>query len=148
MKINVVLSSDIIRPVYSTSGSAGMDLRAWIDNRVDGTVTIQPHSRVLIGTGVKMEIPLGYEGQLRSRSGLAYKHGIRVFHSPCTIDCDYRGEIFVLLENTTDTSFDVNTGDRIAQLVISRYYMADLVDVDELSDTNRGSGGFGSTGSR
>ena len=129
-------------PEYATLQSAGMDLRA--DNAEP--ITIKPLQRRLIPTGLFMALPNGYEAQVRPRSGLALKHGITVLNTPGTIDADYRGEIGVVLVNLSDTDFTVNRGERIAQLVIARCEQAELQVVTELDETERGLGGFGSTG--
>lgn len=146
-KIKVYLqkiSGDIILPSYMTPGSAGLDLRA----SVQETVTLEPFERKLIPTGLKMAIPEGYEGQVRPRSGLALKHGITILNSPGTIDSDYRGEVKVLLINLGSAPVEINSGDRIAQLVICPVVQAELCEVAELNDTSRGDGGFGHTGTR
>lgn len=129
-------------PQYETAGSAGMDIRAYIEE----PVTIAPGKRVLIPTGLFMEIPEGYEVQIRARSGLAVKHGIGLTNGIGTIDSDYRGEIKVSLINWGEEDFTVNNGDRIAQIVVAKYERAQLVQAEELSETERGSGGFGHTG--
>lgn len=129
-------------PAYETSGSSGMDLRAAIDESVD----IRSGEGAVIPTGLKMEIPLGYEGQVRTRSGLAASHGLTVLNSPGTIDADYRGEIKVILMNFGDETVTVDRGDRIAQLVISPVTRVVVAQVDEVDETARGQGGFGSTG--
>lgn len=131
-------------PSYATKGAAGMDLRAQLAEHKD-TAVIRPGQRALIPTGLSLEIPEGYEVQIRPRSGLALKSGITVLNTPGTIDADYRGEIGVILLNTSDTPFTVNTGDRIAQAVMAPVVQMELVE-DELSDTERGEGGFGSSG--
>lgn len=141
MKIKVKSISGIM-PSYETKGSSGMDLRAYTDD----PVVIMPGKRALIPTGLFMEIPEGCEAQVRARSGLAVKYGIGLTNGIGTIDSDYRGEIKIPLINWGDEPFTVNNGDRIAQLVISRFERAELVDADELSDTARGEGGFGHTG--
>ena len=141
MKIKVKSISGIM-PSYETKGSSGMDLRAYTDDPVE----IMPGQRALIPTGLFMEIPEGCEAQVRARSGLAVKYGIGLTNGIGTIDSDYRGEIKIPLINWGDEPFTVNNGDRIAQLVISRFERAELVDADELSDTARGEGGFGHTG--
>lgn len=141
MKIKVKSISGIM-PSYETKGSSGMDLRAYTDD----PVVIMPGKRALIPTGLFMEIPEGCEAQVRARSGLAVKYGIGLTNGIGTIDSDYRGEIKIPLINWGDEPFTVNNGDRIAQLVISRFERAELVDADELSDTVRGEGGFGHTG--
>jgi dUTP pyrophosphatase len=129
-------------PQYETAGSAGMDIRAYIEE----PVTIAPGKRALIPTGLFMEIPEGYEVQIRARSGLAVKHGIGLTNGIGTIDSDYRGEIKVSLINWGEEDFTVNNGDRIAQIVVAKYERAQLVQAEELSETERGSGGFGHTG--
>jgi len=134
------LHPDAIVPTYATRNSAGMDLHSVED------VSISSQDGGLIATGWAMEIPPGYEGQIRPRSGLAVKHGVTVLNSPGTIDADYRGEVKVLLINHGPRTVKIQKGDRIAQLVICPVQAAVLTEVDELSDTNRGSGGFGSTG--
>lgn len=129
-------------PNYATAGSAGMDLRAHLAT----PVTLQPLERKLIPTGLFMEIPVGYEVQIRPRSGLAYKHGITVLNSPGTIDSDYRGEIGVLLVNLSQEAFIIENGERIAQMVVAAHGQVAWEIVSELTDTDRGAGGFGSTG--
>ncbi len=129
-------------PSYQTDGSAGMDLRA----AVSSPVRIEPGGRALIPTGLAIAIPAGFEGQVRPRSGLAHKHGVTVLNTPGTIDSDYRGEVKVVLVNLGGEVFEVHRGDRIAQLLISPVARAALVVVDELDETVRGAGGYGSTG--
>ena len=129
-------------PSYSTELSAGMDLRANIDESYE----LKPLERHMFSTGRYLGIPHGYEGQVRPRSGLALKYGITVLNTPGTIDADYRGEICVILVNLSDTPFTVHDGDRIAQIVFSKYEKCSLKTVDQLSETDRGSGGFGHTG--
>ena len=140
MKVRIINKNESGVPAYQTDQSAGMDLLA------NESVFLQPLERKLIGTGLYLELPSGYEAQIRPRSGLAYKHGITVLNSPATIDADYRGEIKVLLFNCSNEKFKVNKGDRIAQMVIAAYCKAELVLVEELESTVRGEGGFGSTG--
>jgi dUTP pyrophosphatase len=123
--------------------SAGMDLRAYTEE----PIVIKPMQRVLIPTGLTIELAEGLEAQIRPRSGLAFKHGITVLNSPGTIDADYRGEIKVLLINLSDAVFTVNNGERIAQMIISSYVKVNLINTDSLSETQRGAGGFGHTGS-
>ncbi len=135
-------TEDIPLPEYATSGAAAMDLRA----AVESDVIIQPGERKLIPTGLRMAIPHGYEAQVRPRSGLAIKHGITMVNTPGTIDSDYRGEVQVIMINLGCEPFIVRRGDRIAQLVIAPVMQASLVEVDELPETERGDGGFGSTG--
>lgn len=144
MKIRIVNRSQNNLPAYETKHSAGMDLRA----RTDGSVLIRPMERKLIGTGLFIEIPEGYEAQVRPRSGLAIKHGITVLNSPGTIDADYRGEIGIILINLSDRDFTVNNGDRIAQMVIARHEKAELIATEEINLTERGDGGFGHSGKK
>ena len=129
-------------PAYASEGASGLDLRACLDE----PVSIEPGSNALIATGLALEIPLGFEGQVRPRSGLALKHSIMVVNSPGTIDADYRGELKVILGNFGSEPFMINGGDRIAQLVICPVVQAQVVEVETLSDTERNAGGFGSTG--
>lgn len=129
-------------PEYQTTNAAGMDLCAAIEDEI----VIEPLNRKLIPTGLSIAIPQGFEGQVRPRSGLAWKHGVTVLNSPGTIDADYRGELKVLLVNLSDTAFRLTRGERIAQLVICPVERAELFVVDELDDTARGAGGYGSTG--
>jgi len=129
-------------PKYESSGAAGMDLRAFLE----ADLTIPPLGRVRVPTGLWIEVPDGYEAQVRPRSGLAYNNGITVLNSPGTIDSDYRGELGVILINLSAEFFTVKTGDRIAQMVISPVTRAQVIEVELLSETKRGSGGFGSTG--
>lgn len=142
MKIRIINKSHHPLPAYATPQSAGMDLRA----NIQSTITLNPLERKLIGTGLYMALPEGYEAQVRPRSGLALKHGLTVLNSPGTIDADYRGEIMVLLVNLSDTPFVVNDGERIAQMVIARHEQASLETVDTLDETERGAGGYGHTG--
>ena len=142
MKINIINKSSHLLPHYETIASAGMDLRAHI---VDAVV-LKPLERKIIPTGLFMELPVGYEAQVRPRSGLAAKHGISVLNSPGTIDADYRGEIGVILVNLSNDIFTVNNGDRVAQMVIAKHERAKWNEVLSLSETSRGEGGFGSTG--
>ena len=143
MQIKIINRSHHALPKYETSLSAGMDLRAYLP---DGPVTLNPIERTLVKTGLFMELPAGYEAQVRPRSGLALKKGITVLNSPGTIDADYRGEICVILINLSNEPFVINDGERIAQMVIARHEQAEIVEVQELSDTERGTGGFGHTG--
>ena len=143
MNINITNKSTHPLPAYETLLSAGMDLRAFISE----PIVIKPLQRVLIPTGLSMELTEGLEAQIRPRSGLAFKNGITVLNSPGTIDADYRGEIKVLLVNLSDTDFMVNDGDRIAQMVISNYVKIKWTTTESLSETKRGAGGFGHTGS-
>jgi dUTP pyrophosphatase len=143
MNINITNKSTHQLPAYETLLSAGMDLRAFISE----SIVIKPLQRVLIATGLSIELTEGLEAQIRPRSGLAFKNGITVLNSPGTIDADYRGEIKVLLVNLSDTDFMVNDGDRIAQMVISNYVKIKWTTTESLSETKRGAGGFGHTGS-
>ena len=143
MKLNIVNNSNNPLPAYETVNSAGMDLRAYLP---DGPVILEPMQRGLIPTGLYMEIPEGYEGQVRPRSGLAIKSGITVLNSPGTIDADYRGQVCVILINLSDKAFVINSGDRIAQLIIAKCEQVAPLEVESLSVTERGEGGFGHTG--
>lgn len=142
MKLKIVNSSDNPLPLYETVGSAGMDLRAQLQE----PVMLKPLQRALIPTGLFIELPDGYEAQVRPRSGLALKKGVTVLNSPGTIDSDYRGEIKVILINLSNETTIINTGERIAQMIISKYERVQLKEVDELNETERGEGGFGHTG--
>lgn len=158
MKIRVrrVSSGAPLIPSYQTEGAAGFDLaanletsrvieNAWVADDGDAII-VEPGGRALIGTGLCFEIPQGFELQIRPRSGLALKHGITVLNSPGTVDSDYRGEVGVILVNLADTPFCIRQGDRIAQGVIQRVELAEFIEADELSETERGADGFGSTG--
>lgn len=142
MKINIINKSNHELPKYETVASAGMDLRA----NLSESITLKPFERTLVKTGLFIELPVGYEAQVRPRSGLALKKGITVLNSPGTIDADYRGEIGVILINLSDQDFIIENGERIAQLVIAKYEQGEFIEVNELSETSRGAGGFGSTG--
>lgn len=142
MKIKIINKSGLALPQYETAHAAGMDMRAFTPEEI----VIKPLQRVLVPTGLHIELPVGYEAQIRPRSGLAYKHGISIVNSPGTIDADYRGEIKVLLINHSDTDFVINNGDRIAQMVIAKHETVSWESVEELSDTARGEGGYGHTG--
>lgn len=142
MKISIINNSKHPLPAYETSASAGMDLRA----NISEPIVLKPMERKLIPTGLYIELPLGYEAQIRPRSGLALKHGITVLNSPGTIDADYRGEIKILLINLSDSDFDINDGDRIAQMIVSKHENVLWVQVETLSETIRGAGGYGHTG--
>jgi dUTP pyrophosphatase len=144
MKIRIVNKSHHKLPAYESEHAAGMDLRAM----TEGPVTLKPMERKLVGTGLYIELPAGFEAQVRPRSGLAIKHGVTVLNSPGTIDADYRGEIGVILINLSDNDFTVNDGDRIAQMIISRHEKADLTAVEEINNTKRGDGGFGHSGKK
>lgn len=142
MEVKVINKSNNSLPEYSTPQSAGMDLRAFITE----PVILGVIDRALIPTGLYIEMPEGYEAQIRPRSGLAIKHGVTVLNSPGTVDADYRGEICVELVNISNTPFTIEPGDRIAQLVFSKYEKVDFIEVEELSETERGTGGIGHTG--
>lgn len=142
MEIKIINKSQHPLPHYETDLSAGMDLRA----NLEEVITIPPLGRVLVKTGLFIELPAGYEAQVRPRSGLAFKKGITVLNSPGTIDADYRGEIGVILVNLSNDFFDIENGERIAQLVIAKHERIFWQPVEVLSDTDRGEGGFGSTG--
>ncbi|WP_276499083.1 dUTP diphosphatase [Pontibacter litorisediminis] len=142
LPVNVINQSKHDLPGYQTIHSAGMDLRA----NLDAPVTLKPLQRALIPTGLFIELPEGHEAQIRPRSGLAYKHGISIVNSPGTIDADYRGEIKVLLVNLSDQDFVVEDGERIAQMVVAKYERVAWQQAASLSDTERGAGGYGSTG--
>lgn len=135
---------DLPLPAYQSALAAGLDLLA----AVDEPLTLQPGTRALVPTGLSMALPAGYEAQVRPRSGLAAKHGVTVLNTPGTIDADYRGEVKVILINLGDAAFEIARGDRIAQMVVAPVLQADIQEVDVLSDTDRGAGGFGSTGQR
>jgi len=142
MKIKIINKSNHDLPHYETIASAGMDLRANLsESRI-----LKPLERSIVGTGLYIELPVGTEAQVRPRSGLAAKKGVTVLNAPGTIDADYRGEIGVILVNLSNENFEINNGERIAQLVIAKHERAEWVDSIELSDTDRGEGGFGSTG--
>ena len=142
MKIPIINQSNNDLPAFATPSSAGMDLRAFLES----DIVIAPGERALVPTGLHMALPVGYEAQVRPRSGLAYKHGVTVLNSPGTIDADYRGEVGVILINHGDSDFVVQSGDRIAQLVVAQYASFTWDAVTDLSDTARGEGGFGHTG--
>jgi len=142
MKINIINKSEHPLPQYETAHAAGMDMRAFIGEEM----VIKPMQRMLVPTGLHIELPVGYEAQIRPRSGLAYKHGISIVNSPGTIDADYRGEIKVLLINFSDTDFVINNGDRIAQMVIAKHETVIWTSAEELNETARGEGGYGHTG--
>ena len=143
MTVKIINKSDNNLPAYETSSSAGMDLRAYLP---EGPITLKPMQRTLVPTGLFMEIPEGYEGQVRPRSGLAIKHGITVLNTPRTIDADYRGEVKIILVNLSDTDFTINSGERVAQIVFAKCEQMEVVNVETLSETERGAGGFGHTG--
>lgn len=142
MKVAIINKSKHQLPKYETSLSAGVDLRA----NLDAPIVLKPLERSLVKTGLFIALPEGVEAQVRPRSGLAFKNGITVLNSPGTIDADYRGEIGVILVNLSNENFTVNDGERIAQLVVAKHEQADFFEVEELNETSRGAGGFGSTG--
>jgi len=142
MKIKIINKSNHDLPSYETIASAGMDLKA---NLSEARI-LKPLERTVVGTGLFIELPVGVEAQVRPRSGLAAKKGITVLNAPGTIDADYRGEIGVILVNLSNEDFTVNNGERIAQLVIAKHERAEWIEVETLSETDRGEGGFGSTG--
>jgi len=142
MKVKIVNRSGYPAPFYATELSAGMDLKAAIEEPVE----LEPLCRAMIPTGLYIELPAGYEAQVRPRSGLAAKHGVTVCNSPGTIDADYRGEIKVILVNVSNEKFTVNPGERIAQMVKAKYEKIEWEEVEQLGETERGTGGFGSTG--
>ncbi|UOE48574.1 dUTP diphosphatase [Mucilaginibacter sp. SMC90] len=142
MIIRVINKSKNTLPAYETAHAAGMDLRADIET----AVSLKPMERKLIPTGLYIELPEGFEAQIRPRSGLAFKHGIGIVNSPGTIDADYRGEIKVLLINFSSEDFEINTGDRIAQMVVAKHERVSWEQVEVLNETQRGEGGYGHTG--
>ncbi len=144
MKIKIINKSVHPLPNYETIASAGMDIRA---NLIE-PITLKPLERTIVETGLFIELPIGFEAQVRPRSGLAAKKGISVLNAPGTIDADYRGEIGVILVNLSNENFTINNGERVAQLVIAKHERAEWQEVAELSETSRGSGGFGSTGTK
>ena len=144
MKVKIVNKSKHPLPSYQTNQSAGMDLTA----NIESPITLKPLERALVKTGIFIELPPGYEAQVRPRSGLAYKKGITVLNSPGTIDADYRGEIGVILVNLSGLDFVIEDGERIAQMIIAKHEKADWHEVIELIETERGEGGFGSTGKK
>jgi dUTP pyrophosphatase len=144
VKIKVINKSSHKLPHYETLASAGMDLRA----NLEESITLKPLERAIVPTGIFMELPVGYEAQVRPRSGLAAKKGISVLNAPGTIDADYRGEVGVILVNLSSEEFVVENGERIAQMVLAKHERAEWMEVDSLSETDRGAGGFGSTGTK
>ncbi|THV61199.1 dUTP diphosphatase [Flagellimonas alvinocaridis] len=144
MKIKVINKSSHKLPHYETLASAGMDLRA----NLEESITLKPLERAVVPTGIFMELPVGYEAQVRPRSGLAAKKGISVLNAPGTIDADYRGEVGVILVNLSSEVFIVENGERIAQMVLAKHERAEWEEVNFLSETDRGAGGFGSTGTK
>ncbi len=144
MQIKIVNKSPYDNPFYATEGAAGMDLKAHIES----PITLAPLERTLVKTGLFIELPMGYEAQIRPRSGLAYKKGISIPNAPGTIDCDYRGEIGVILVNLSNESVVIEPGERVAQMVIAKYEKIEWNNVDVLSESDRGAGGYGSTGKK
>lgn len=144
MKIRIINKSKHELPEYATTSSAGMDIRADLDNEI----VLKPMERGMIKTGLYLEIPVGYEAQIRPRSGLALNKGITVLNSPGTIDADYRGEVCIILINLSGESYVIKDGERICQMVIASHEQADWISVDSLVNTDRGSGGFGHTGKK
>ncbi|MGV3706920.1 MAG: dUTP diphosphatase [Arcticibacter sp.] len=142
MNVKVINNSNNALPAYETALSAGMDIRAYITE----DITLKPLQRALIPSGLFIELPQGYEAQIRPRSGLALKHGITVLNSPGTIDADYRGEIKILLINLSDTDFQIQSGDRIAQMIIAKHEQVLWESAESLNETSRGTGGYGHTG--
>ncbi|CAM3951259.1 dUTP diphosphatase [Flavobacterium weaverense] len=142
MTIDIINKSAHALPNYETIASAGMDLRA----NITESITLKPLGRAIIKTGLFIALPIGYEAQVRPRSGLAAKNGITVLNSPGTIDADYRGEIGVILVNLSNDDFVIQNGERIAQMIIAKHERANWIEVQELTETSRGEGGFGSTG--
>lgn len=142
MKVQIINRGHHPLPEYATTQSAGIDLRA----NIDESIVLHPMERRLVPTGLFMALPVGYEAQIRPRSGLALKHGITVLNTPGTIDADYRGEIMVLLINFSQNDFVINDGERIAQMVIAKHENAEFIEVETLDDTERGTGGYGHTG--
>ena len=142
VKVKIVNRSSNDLPAYGTSESAGMDLRAWLSE----PMVLQPLQRALVPTGVSIELPHGYECQIRPRSGLALKKGVTVLNTPGTIDADYRGEIGVILINLSNEPFTIENGERICQMIVSQYSKVEWSEVEVLGDTERGAGGFGHTG--
>ena len=142
IQVKVVNKGHQPLPAYATPQSAGMDLRA----NIDEAITLHPMERRLIPTGLHIALPAGFEAQIRSRSGLALKHGLTVLNTPGTVDADYRGEVMVLLINLGDKDFVINDGERIAQMIIAKHETADFIAVEVLDETERGEGGYGHTG--
>jgi dUTP pyrophosphatase len=140
--VHIINKSPYPLPAYETAAAAGMDLRA----DIPAPVELAPLQRVLLGTSLFIELPVGFEAQIRPRSGLAYKHGITVLNSPGTIDADYRGEIKILLVNLSDTPYTIQPGERIAQLIVARHEQVTWKVAEQLSETHRGAGGYGHTG--
>ena len=144
MKIKIINKSKHELPSYATNAAAGMDLRA----NLEEPILLKSLERTLVATGLFIELPIGYEAQIRPRSGLAFKNGVTVLNSPGTIDADYRGEIKVILVNLSNTDFTINDGERVAQMVIAKHENAEWIEVEQLIETERGAGGFGHTGTK
>lgn len=144
MKVKIINRSKHELPSYATGAAAGMDLRA----NIDASIILRSLERALVATGLFVELPVGYEAQIRPRSGLAFKNGLTVLNSPGTIDADYRGEIKVILVNLSKEDFTINDGERVAQMVIAKHEQAEWVEVEQLEESARGEGGFGSTGKK
>ena len=144
MKIKIINRSKHELPGYSTLAAAGMDLRA----NLDEPIVLKSLERALVATGLFIELPVGFEAQIRPRSGLAFKNGLTVLNSPGTIDADYRGEIKVILVNLSNQDFTINDGERVAQMVIAKHEQAEWIEVEQLIETQRGAGGFGHTGTK
>lgn len=144
MQIKIINKSNHVLPHYETIASAGMDLRA----NIETAITLKPLERTIVKTGLFIELPIGYEAQVRPRSGLAAKKGITVLNAPGTIDADYRGEVGVILVNLSNEDFTIENGERIAQMVIAKHERAEWIETEVLSETSRGEGGFGSTGTK
>ena len=144
MNVKIINKSKHELPSYATGGAAGMDLRA----NIDAPIVLKSLERTLVSTGLFIELPLGYEAQIRPRSGLAFKNGLTVLNSPGTIDADYRGEIKVILVNLSKEDFTINDGERVAQMVIAKHEQAEWTLVEQLEESARGEGGFGSTGKK
>jgi dUTP pyrophosphatase len=142
VEVKIINKSSHDLPAYETSGSAGMDLKA----NIEGAIALQPFERLAVPTGLFIELPQGYEAQIRPRSGLSLKTGLAIPNSPGTIDSDYRGEIKVIVANLSNEVVEIKDGDRIAQMVIAKYERAEWIEVDNIDATERGAGGFGSTG--
>jgi len=144
MKVKIINKSKHELPSYATGGAAGMDLRA----NIDAPIVLKSLERTLVATGIFIELPLGYEAQIRPRSGLAFKNGLTVLNSPGTIDADYRGEVKVILVNLSKEDFTINDGERVAQMVLAKHEQAEWLVVEALEESARGEGGFGSTGKK
>ena len=144
MKVKIINKSNNELPSYATAGSAGMDIRAHLNK----PLTVRPGKTVLVPTGLSLELPVGYEAQIRPRSGLAYKNGLTIPNSPGTIDSDYRGHVKVMIRNEGPSAYEIKPGERIAQMVIADYTQVEWLLTEELEETERGENGFGSTGKK